>query len=186
MLAEAKVRPHKVRGWLNRADDPSFWVRAGTVCRLYLNPPPGTVLISVDEKTGIQAKSRKHPEIPARPGRGARREFEYIRHSTISVIAAMNVTTGEVIAERIHRNDSAAFTAFLAMLHQMIPPRLRIHLIMDHGSSHTSAATSAWLPAHSRFAGRVCPPPSSGRRVAHARVHASAVRGVAHCCAGLC
>jgi len=65
VLAEAKVRPHKVRGWLNRADDPSFWVRAGAVCRLYLNPPPGAVLISVDEKTGIQAKSRKHPQASA-------------------------------------------------------------------------------------------------------------------------
>jgi len=152
VLAEAKVRPHKVRGWLNRADDPSFWIRAGQVCRLYLNPPPGTVLISVDEKTGIQAKSRKHPEIPARPGRDTRREFEYVRHGTISIIAAMNVTTGEVITERIGKNDSAAFTAFLGMLHQMIPPCLRIHLVMDNGSSHTSAATRAWLAAHPRFA----------------------------------
>jgi transposase len=151
MLAEAKVRPHKVRGWLNRADDPSFWIRAGAVCRLYLDPPPGTVLISVDEKTGIQAKSRKHPQAPARPGRDARREFEYIRHGTISIIAAMNVTTGQVIAERIEKNDSATFTAFLAMLHQMIPPVLRIHLIMDNGSSHTSRATRAWLADHPRF-----------------------------------
>jgi len=152
VLAEAKVRPHKVRGWLSRADDPSFWIRAGQVCRLYLNPPPGTALISVDEKTGIQAKSRKHPKIPARPGRDARREFEYVRHGTVSIIAAMNVTTGEVIAERIHRNNSAAFIAFLAMLDQMIPPHLRIHLIMDNGSSHTSRATRAWLAAHPRLA----------------------------------
>lgn len=152
VLAEAKVRPHKVRGWLNRADDPAFWSRAGAVCRLYLDPPPGTALISIDEKTGIQAKTRKHPEIPARPGRDARREFEYVRHGTISIIAAMYVTTGEVIAERIHRNDSAAFTRFLAMLDQMIPFRLRIHLIMDNGSSHTSRATRAWLAAHPRFA----------------------------------
>ena len=152
VLAEAKMRPHKVRGWLNRADDPAFWIRAGAVCRLYLNPPPGTVLISVDEKTGIQAKSRKHPQTPARAGRDARREFEYVRHGTISIIAAMNVATGQVIAERIDRNNSAAFTAFLSMLHQMISPRLRIHLIMDNGSSHTSAATRAWLAAHHRFA----------------------------------
>jgi len=146
------VRPHKVRGWLNRASDPGFWVRAGAVWRLYLNPPPGTVLISIDEKTGIQAKSRKHPQIPAGPGRDTRREFEYLRHGTISIIAAINVTTGEVITERIRRNDSAAFTTFLAMLHQMIPSSLRIHLIMDNGSSHTSRATQAWLAAHPRFA----------------------------------
>lgn len=152
ILAEARVRPHKVRGWLNRADDPSFWIRAGQVCRLYLSPPPGTVLISIDEKTGIQAKSRKHPEIPAVPGRDARREFEYVRHGTISIIAAMNVATGQVVAERIDRNDSATFTRFLAVLHQAIPSHLGIHLIMDNGSSHTSAATRAWLAAHPRFA----------------------------------
>lgn len=151
VLGEARVRPHKVRGWLRRADDPAFWARAGQVCRLYLNPPAGTVLISVDEKTGIQAKSRKHPGMPARPGRDARREFEYVRHGTISIIAAMNVATGEVIAQRIARNDSATFTAFLAMLDQMTPPHLRIHLIMDNGSSHTSRATRGWLAAHPRF-----------------------------------
>jgi transposase len=151
VLAEAKVRPHKVRGWLNRADDPAFWLRAGAVCRLYLDRPPGTVLLSVDEKTGIQAKSRKHPDIPARAGKDARREFEYVRHGTVCILAAMNVTTGQVVAERIARNDSATFTAFLGMLHQMIPPHLRIHLICDNGSSHTSAATRAWLAAHPRF-----------------------------------
>ncbi|MGH3305117.1 MAG: IS630 family transposase [Streptosporangiaceae bacterium] len=152
VLAEAKARPHKVRGWLRRADDPAFWIRAGAVCRLYLNPPPGTVLISIDEKTGIQAKSRKHPQVPAGPGRDARREFEYVRHGTVSILAAMNVTTGQVIAERIARNDSATFTRFLAMLDQATPPHLRIHLIMDNGSSHTSRATRAWLNAHPRFA----------------------------------
>jgi transposase len=151
VLAEAKVRPHKVRGWLNRADDETFWARAGAVCRLYLDPPPGTVLISVDEKTGIQAKSRKHPGTPARPGRDARREFEYVRHGTVSLLAAMNVTTGEVIGERITKNDSATFISFLAMLDQLTPPSLRIHLIMDNGSSHTSRATRAWLAGHPRF-----------------------------------
>lgn len=64
----------------------------------------------------------------------------------------MNVTSGEVIAERIHRNDSAAFTRFLVMLDQITPPHLRIHLIMDNGPSHTSRATRAWLAAHPRFA----------------------------------
>ena len=151
-LADAHVRPHKVRGWLNRADDPQFWLRARAVCRLYLDPPPGTVLLSIDEKTGIQAKSRTHPEIPGRPGRDARREFEYVRHGTVSIIAAMNVATGEVIAQRIARNNSVTFIRFLVMLSQCIPPHLRIHLIMDNGSSHTSKAARAWIAGHPRFA----------------------------------
>jgi transposase len=151
-LADADVRPHKVRGWLNRADDPSFWARAGAVCRLYLDPPPGTVLISIDEKTGIQAKTRTQPDIPLRAGRDARREFEYVRHGTVSIIAAMNVATGEVITQRIARNDSATFMKFLAMLGQCIAPGPRIRLIMDNGPSHTSKATRAWIAAHPRFA----------------------------------
>ncbi len=151
VLAEARVRPHKVRGWLNRAEDDTFWVRAGAVCRRYLDPPPGTLLLSVDEKTGMQAKSRRYPGVPARPGRDARREFEYVRHGTVSIIAAMNAATGEVIAERVRRNNSTAFTKFLAMLDQMTPPDLRIHLILDNGPSHTSHATRRWLAARPRF-----------------------------------
>jgi transposase len=151
VLADADVRPHKVRGWLNRADDPSFWARAGAVCRLYLDPPPGTVLVSIDEKTGIQAKTRTHPDIPACPGRDARREFEYARHGTVSIVAAMNVATGEVIGQRIARNDSVTFIGFLSMLDQCTAPGLRIHLIMDNGSSHTSKATRPWIAAHHRF-----------------------------------
>jgi transposase len=152
VLADAHVRPHKVRGWLNRADDPSFWARAGAVCRLYLDPPPGTVLISIDEKTGIQAKTRIRPDIPGRPGRDARREFEYARHGTVSIIAAMNVTAGEVITQRIARSDSVTFMKFLSLLDRHIAPHLRIRLIMDNGSSHTSKATRAWIAAHPRFA----------------------------------
>jgi transposase len=64
----------------------------------------------------------------------------------------MNVATGEVIARRTARNDSAAFTSFLSMLDQCTAPGLRIHLIMDNGSSHTSKATRAWIAAHPRFA----------------------------------
>ena len=150
-LADAKVRPHKVCGWLSRKDDPAFWAQAGAACRLYLNPPPGTVLVSIDEKTGIQAKTRRHPDIPAAPGRDARREFEYVRHGTVSIIAAMNTATGEVIGQRIRRSNSVTFMAFPAMLDQRTAPGLRIHLIMDNGSSHTPKATRAWIAARPRF-----------------------------------
>jgi transposase len=151
ILGEADLKPHKVRGWLNRLDDEQFWHLAAAVCDLYLRPPTEGVLLSVDEKTGIQAKSRKYPELAAGPGRAARREFEYVRHGTVSILAAMNVADGQVWAERIDRNNSAAFIAFLTMLDQLIDPRLNIYLVMDNGSSHTSRATRAWLAAHPRF-----------------------------------
>jgi transposase len=157
VLAEAKVRPHKVRGWLNRCDDDAFWTKAGAVCRLYLDIPAGTLLVSVDEKTGIQARSRIRPALPAQPGRDRRVEFEYKRHGTVSIVAAMDVATGQVVAERIERNDSAHFIAFLAMLDRNTDPAVRIHLVMDNGSSHTSKATRAWLAAHPRFTATYTP-----------------------------
>ena len=74
-----------------------------------------------------------------------------VRNGTVSIIAALHVGTGQVIAEPITRNNSVTFTGFLHRLDQCIDPRLNIHLIMDNGSSHTSAATRAWLAAHQRF-----------------------------------
>jgi hypothetical protein len=122
------------------------------VCDVYLRPPPGTVVICIDEKTGIQARYRKYPERLPRPGRRlARREFEYIRNGTVSIIAALQVATGQVVAEPVSRNDSVTFTCFLHRLDQCTDPRLNIHLVMDNGSSHTSSATRARLAAHPRI-----------------------------------
>jgi transposase len=151
ILADLELRPHRVRGWLNRADDPQFWAQAAAVCDAYLRPPPGTVVVCIDEKTGIQAKSRRYPQRLPAPGRPARREFEYVRHGTVSIIAALDVATGQVVIEPIARNDSVTFTGFLHRLDQCIAPHLNIRLIMDNGSSHTSRATRAWIAAHPRI-----------------------------------
>jgi hypothetical protein len=107
ILADLELAPHRVRGWLNRRDDDQFRAQAAAVCDACLHPPPGTVVICIDEKTGIQAKCRKYPERPPALGRLARREFGYIRHGTVSIIAALQVATGQVIAEPIGRNDPA-------------------------------------------------------------------------------
>lgn len=151
ILADLELRPHRVRGWLNRADDGQFWAQAGAVCDAYLHPPPGTVVICIDEKTGIQAKYRKYPGQPPAPGRPARREFEYVRNGTVSIIAALDVASGQVVVEPVTRNDSAAFTGFLHRLNQCINPCLNIRIVMDNGSSHTSRATRAWIAAHPRI-----------------------------------
>src|SRR5271165_4534230 len=151
ILADLELAPHRVRGWLNRRDDGQFWAQAAAVCDAYLRPPPDTMVICIDEKTGIQAKYRKYPGRPPAPGRLARREFEYVRNGTVSIIAALHVATGQVIAEPVARNDSAAFTGFLHHLDQCIDPRLNIRIVMDNGSSHTSRATRAWIAAHPRI-----------------------------------
>ena len=151
VLASLDLAPHKVRGWLNRRDDDQFWDQAAAVCDVYLRPDPGTVVVCIDEKTGIQAKSRKYPQRPPAPGHAARREFEYARHGTMSIIAALHVATGQVVTEPIARNDSVTFISFLHRLDQCTDPRLKIRLVMDNGSSHTSRATRAWLAAHPRI-----------------------------------
>jgi transposase len=151
ILADLELRPHKVRGWLNRRDNEQFWAQAAAVCDVYLRPPPDTVVVCIDEKTGIQAKYRRYPGRPARRGRLARREFEYVRNGAVSIIAALHVATGQVIAEPITSNNSVTFISFLHRLDQCIDPRLQIHLVMDNGSSHTSGATRAWIAAHPRI-----------------------------------
>ncbi len=138
--------------------DPQFFAKAAAVCQLYLHPPAGAVVLSVDEKTAIAARSRTRPTAPARPGRLARREFEYVRHGTVSLMAALDVHTGEVLGRIINRNDSATFTAFLHEIDQAIHPTAHIYLIMDNGASHVAKATKAWLAAHPRFT--VCHTPA--------------------------
>ena len=96
------------------------------------------MLFSVDEKTAMQARSRKRATRPVRPGRVERREFEYVRHGTVSLMAAMNVTTGTVHPKIIKRNDSDTFIEFLTELAATVDPDKKIHLILDNGSSHTS------------------------------------------------
>jgi transposase len=151
ILAGVDIKVHRVRGWLNRPDDPQFFTRAAQICALYQAIPADTLLISVDEKTGIQAKSRKHRTRRAGRGRPERREFEYVRHGTVSLMAALNVADGTVRPKIIGRNNSETFLAFLTELDHDTPAHLRIHLVMDNGSSHTSKATRAWLAAHPRF-----------------------------------
>ncbi|MGV4988962.1 IS630 family transposase [Streptomyces sp. NRAIS4] len=144
ILACVDLKPHLVRGWLTRPADPEFFTRAADVCALYRTSPANAVVISVDEKTGITARSRKHPDQPGRPGQRTRREFEYIRHGTVSVIAALNVHTGQVLTERIDRNNADSFIGFLRQLNESIPAGTSIHLVMDNGSSHVARKTKAW------------------------------------------
>lgn len=141
----------RVRGWINRRDDPEFWDRVRDVCGLYLSPPVNAVVLSVDEKTGIQAKQRIHPDRPARSGSVRRREFEYKRHGTAKLMAALDVTTGQVLAETIDRNDAVTFIGFLESIDKVTDPNLQIHVVLDNGSSHVAKLTRAWLDAHPRW-----------------------------------
>jgi transposase len=161
ILTAMDIRLDRVRGWLNRRDDPEFWPRVRDVCGLYLNPPERALVLSVDEKTAIQAKERKYPDQGTAPGRPRRREFEYIRHGTASLMAALDVHSGEVLAQPIEHNNSPTFCAFLTTIEHGIDPTLAIHVILDNGSSHVSKETKAWFADHPRWTVHYTPPHAS-------------------------
>lgn len=161
ILRSFDIRPHLVKGWLNRKDDPDFWNRVQDICGVYLEPPKRAVVFSIDEKTGIQATEHKHPLVPAERNTPVHKEFEYSRHGTASLMAAFEVHTGDVYAEVIEKNDSMTFCEFLERIESQVPKGKKIHVILDNGSSHTSRETKRWLKRHKRFVVHYTPPHAS-------------------------
>jgi transposase len=147
ILDDLDLKPWQTRSWLT-SHDPAFWDKAADVCGLYLDPPDNALVLSVDEKTGMQAKSRTNPTKPARPGLTERREFEYRRHGTAALFAALDVHSGEVIHDTKARNRSEDFIEFLELLDSHTPAELTLHLVLDNGASHVSKQTKTWLAAH--------------------------------------
>ena len=145
----ADLKPHKVRGWLN-SPDPEFKAKRDQIIEIYRNPPKDAWILSVDEKTTIQALERVRPDQPMKKGRLRRVEWEYVRHGTANLLASFNVLTGQVIGEIVEKNDSGAFIAFLKRLLRL-HPRKKIILILDNGTTHRSAATTEFLAKTSRI-----------------------------------
>lgn len=107
------LKPHRVERYM-ASNDPDFEKKAADIIGLYLNPPAHAAVFCVDEKTAIQALDRKDPVLPLSPGRAERHGFEYFRHGTLSLYAAFNTKTGEVLGKTAERHTSAEFVAFLA------------------------------------------------------------------------
>ena len=121
---------------------------AGDVCGLYLNPPDNAVVWSVDEKTGMQATSRINPTRPAVPGIPARREFEYRRHGTAVLFAALDVHEGAVAGWVTDSTRSENFVAFLADLVAQTPAGLDLHCIVDNLKTHSTDLVDTFLEQH--------------------------------------
>jgi transposase len=150
ILDEADLKPHQVRSWLTSID-PEFETKQADVCGLYLDPPEGAIVVSIDEKTSVQAKQPIRREIPAAPGKPARREFEYKRHGTVALLAALLVHSGEVKGNVYERNSRLEFLDFLELLEAEIPPDKHVHAILDNLQVHKTPEVSAWLEAHPRW-----------------------------------
>jgi transposase len=150
ILDEADLKPHQVRSWLTSLD-PEFETKQAQVCGLYLQPPQGAIVVSIDEKTSIQAREPVRPTIPAAPGRAERREFEYKRHGTVALLAALLVHTGEIKGGVYERTSRLEFVDFLDRLEAEIPAGKQIHAILDNLQVHKTPEVNVWLEAHPRW-----------------------------------
>lgn len=145
--AKHNLKPHRLEGYIC-SNDPDFESKAADILGLYLNPPRHAAVFCVDEKTAIQALDRKDPVLPLSPGRAERHGFEYYRHGTLSLYAAFNTKTGEVLGKTAERHNSAEFVAFLTDIVANQASRKEIHVIADNLSAHKTKRVDEFLAAH--------------------------------------
>lgn len=145
----AGLKPHRLERYV-ASPDPDFERKAADIIGLYLNPPTHAAVFCVDEKTAIQALDRRDPVLPLSPGRAERHGFEYVRHGTLSLYAALEVGTGHVEGMTAARHTSAEFVAFLDRVLATQPKRREIHFIVDNLSAHKTNGVKAWLAEHPR------------------------------------
>ena len=145
--AKHGLKPHRLERYM-ASDDPEFESKAADVIGLYMNPPAHAAVFCVDEKSAIQALDRLDPVLPLSPGRIERHGFEYCRHGTVSLYAAFNTRTGEVLGKTATRHTSAEFVAFLGELFAHQPRRKEVHVICDNLSAHKSKSVDEFLLHH--------------------------------------
>jgi len=142
--AKAGLQPHRTRSYM-ASDDPDFEKKAADIIGLYLNPPTNAAVFCVDEKSAIQALDRLDPVLPMSPGRAERHGFEYYRHGTLSLYAALETQTGAVLGKAAPRHTSEEFVAFLREIMAHQPVNREIHIIADNLSAHKTARVREFL-----------------------------------------
>ncbi|AKT38719.1 endonuclease DDE [Chondromyces crocatus] len=149
ILNDAELQPHRQRMWMTSQDD-EFRSKRDDVLRVYYDSPAHEHIICVDEKTGMQALERRYPDYPMQAGRPVRREFEYIRHGTVTLMGAYDVRRGKLFGFHAERHDSATFVDLLDWVDTCYPKE-RGHIIMDNLSAHTTEDVLEWFEAHPRW-----------------------------------
>jgi transposase len=148
VLRRNGLKPHLVRTY-KVSRDPDFAAKVQDVVGLYLNPPEHAVVLSVDEKTSIQALERTQLPLPLRSGRAVRHTHDYKRHGVVDLYAALEIATGNVT----HRvTESHTATDFLGFMNTVVRryPRKQLHVVLDNSSSHSTPKVTAWLSQHPR------------------------------------
>ena len=138
ILQAGDMRPHRIRQWLH-SPDPQFRQKVNAICALYRQAPKGSVVLAVDEKTGIQAIERTHANRAPVPGRARRREFEYIRHGTQALIAAMDVHSGRILGSCTDRRTQVDLVAFMERLARAYP-KGPVHIVWNNLNTHRAQA----------------------------------------------
>ena len=143
----AGIKPHRLERYM-ASDDPDFEVKAADIIGLYLNPPQHAAVFCVDEKSAIQALDRLDPVLPLSPGRIERHGFEYYRHGTLSLYAALDVKSGKVHGKTAARHTSEEFVDFLGQVVTLCKPKQQIHIIVDNLSAHKTKKVAEFLESH--------------------------------------
>ncbi len=144
------LKPHLVDSF-KLSPDPLFVEKVRDVVGLYLNPPEGALVLCVDEKTQIQALDRTAPVLPLRPGLPERRTHDYVRGGTTNLYAALDIASGQVIADMTERHRALEFRRFLNLINRSVPEDLDVHVVVDNSSTHKTPEIHRWLLRHPRF-----------------------------------
>ena len=145
-----RLQPHRVRTF-KRSRDPAFEAKLVDVVGLYLDPPLHAVVLSIDEKSQIQALDRTRPGLPLKPGRCATVTHDYVRHGTTTLFAALNVLDGTVIGRCMQRHRHEEFIRFLNAVEREVPAGKLVHAVVDNYATHKHPKVKAWLARHPRW-----------------------------------
>src|SRR2546428_8750048 len=143
------LKPHQTEAF-KLSPDPQFIDKVRDIVGLYLNPPEAAVVLCVDEKSQIQALDRSAPVLPL-PGVPARQTHDYVRDGTTNLSAALDVASGQVIAEMTPRHRAEEFRRFLSLIDRSVPAHLDVHVVLDNSSTHKTPSIQRWLVRHPRF-----------------------------------
>ena len=146
------LQPHRSEAF-KLSTDPFFIDKVRDIVGLYLNPPERAIVLSVDEKSQVQALDRTQPLLPLNPGQAERHTHDYVRHGTTSLFAALNVATGEVLGNCYRKHRQQEFVKFLNCIADTYPekPGEEIHLVLDNYGTHKTPKVKRWLQRHPRF-----------------------------------
>jgi transposase len=159
ILKAERLKPHLTKSWVH-SSDPEFEAKALDIIGLYLDPPENVLVLSVDEKTCIQALDRTEPILPLKPGLAERRSFDYVRHGTTNLYAALAVHHGQVTGLCTERHRHEEFLAFIKLLWRKYKEQ-ELHLIVDNLSAHKHQKVKDWFRKHPRVVLHFTPTHSS-------------------------